>query len=66
MDQQLKREWEDKIVFAEEVDAIEQALRQYSGDDEARRRRHQAAWKHAQLHYALPKYIGDVLQSSGR
>ena len=66
MDQELKREWEDKIVFAEGVDAIEQALRQYSGDDEARRRRQLATWKHAQQHYALPKYLEDLLPSSGR
>ncbi len=66
MDQELKREWEDKAVFADGVDALEQALRQYSGNDEARRRRQLASWKHAQQHYALPIYLQDLLLSSGR
>ena len=35
-DEALKRDWEDKIVFAEGIDALEEALKKYSIDDEAR------------------------------
>ena len=63
-DQELRRDWEDKLVFAEGVDAIEEALRKYSSDDEARRKRQRASSKHAQQHYALQKYLGDLLPST--
>lgn len=60
-DEALKRDWEDKIVFAEGIDALEEALKRYSIDDEARRDRQRASWRHAQQSYALQKYLGDVL-----
>ena len=60
-DEALRRDWEDKLVFAEGVDALEEALRKYSADEQARQDRQRASWKHAQQHYALQKYLGDVL-----
>ena len=60
-DQELKREWEDKIVFAEGMDAIEEALKQYSSDEQSRRDRQRASWRHAQQEYALQKYLGDLV-----
>ncbi|CAL5224038.1 g6660 [Coccomyxa viridis] len=60
-DEALRRDWEDKIVFAESIDAIEEALKKYSTDEQERQDRQRASWKHAQQHYALQKYLGDIL-----
>ena len=60
-DQELRRDWEDKIVFAEGVDALEEALKKYSIDEQARRDRQRTSRKHAQQHYALQKYLADFL-----
>ena len=60
-DQDLRRDWEDKIVFAEGVDAIEKVLKKYSTDEQARRDRQRASRQHARQHYALQKYLADFL-----
>lgn len=61
VDEGLTSELQDAIVFAEGVDAIAKALKHYTSDEAARRERQTEAWKFAKEHYALQKYLTDIL-----
>ena len=57
----LEAEWADKLVFAEGVDGLMEALQPYLFNETARLQRHAVGWDFAKNKYALEPFINEYL-----
>ena len=60
-DEALHSQWEGKLVYADGVESIAEAIRHYTSNEPARLARQKISWGYARDAYALPLYLKDIM-----